>query len=304
MRKKIQHSEAPTLFQFMHHHIIRLERLGKTRTAENYISTLNSFKRFREEHDIRFEEITAELMQHYEAYLQRSGIVKNTISFYNRILRATYNRAVMKGFTSQQYPFREVYTGIDKTVKRAIPLQAVHRIKHLDLSRKPKLILARDLFLFSFYTRGMSFIDMSYLRKSDLKHGILTYRRRKTGQTLTVRWEPCMQDIVNSYTPFGSYLLPILRESGKNEYEQYKTMLRHINRNLKTIGRLAGLSMPLTLYVARHTWASAAKEKQIPLSVISQSMGHDSEQTTLIYLASLDAAVVDNANKLILESLC
>ena len=304
MRKEIYRLEAPTLFRFMHCYITRLEQMGKNRTAEHYQSALNSFRRFRQERDLFFHEITTELMQQYEAHLHHSGIVKNTISFYNRILRATYNRAVAQGYTPQHHPFRKVYTGIDKTAKRAVSLQAVHRIKQLDLSHNPQLTLARDLFLFSFYTRGMSFVDMSYLKKSNLQNGILTYRRRKTGQLLTVRWEPCMQDILDRYTIPGPYLLPILQPTGQDEYEQYKKRLRHINRKLKLIGQLVQLPLPLTLYVARHTWASAAKAKHIPLSVISQSMGHHSEQTTLIYLASLDTAVVDNANKMILDSLC
>ena len=61
--------------------------------------------------------------------------------------------------------------------------------------------------------------------------------------------------------------------------------------------------MPLTMYVARHSWASAAKAKGIPVSVISEGMGHDSESTTQIYLASLDTSIVDSANSIILNSL-
>lgn len=83
----------------------------------------------------------------------------------------------------------------------------------------------------------------------------------------------------------------------------YHNMSYTINRRLKAIANMAHIRMPLTLYVARHSWASAAKAKGIPLSVISQGMGHDSESTTQIYLASLDTAVIDNANALIIASL-
>ena len=76
-----------------------------------------------------------------------------------------------------------------------------------------------------------------------------------------------------------------------------------INRKLKTIGNMVGIQLPLTMYVARHSWASAAKTKNVPISVISEGMGHDSELTTQIYLASLDTAVVDKANRMILKSL-
>lgn len=299
-----QGQDGQTFFVFMRDIISRLKQSGKARTAETYTSALGSLKKFREGKDLLFDEVTSDLMQLYEAHLQGRGVGKNTISFYNRILRATYNRAVEKGLTEQRYPFRHVYTGIEKTVKRAIPLEAVKRIKNLDLSLRPGLEFARDMFIFSFYTRGMSFIDMAYLKKKDLSDGVLTYRRRKTGQLLSIRWEKCMQEIVDRYdTGSGCYLLPIIRNAGENERAQYQNAMFLVNRKLKVIGRMTDLQLPLTMYVARHAWANAAKNKHIPLSVISEGMGHDSEQTTLIYLASLDRAVVDNANSLILNSL-
>lgn len=299
-----QGQDGQTFFVFMRDIISWLKQSGKARTAETYTSALGSLKKFREGKDLLFDEVTSDLMQLYEAHLQGRGVGKNTISFYNRILRATYNRAVEKGLTEQRYPFRHVYTGIEKTVKRAIPLEAVKRIKNLDLSLRPGLEFARDMFIFSFYTRGMSFIDMAYLKKKDLSDGVLTYRRRKTGQLLSIRWEKCMQEIVDRYdTGSGCYLLPIIRNAGENERGQYQNAMFLVNRKLKVIGRMTDLQLPLTMYVARHAWANAAKNKHIPLSVISEGMGHDSEQTTLIYLASLDRAVVDNANSLILNSL-
>ena len=79
-----------------------------------------------------------------------------------------------KGLTAQNYPFRHVYTGVDKTVKRAIPIKDIKALKDMDLSMNPTLDFTRDMFLFSFYTRGMSFVDMAYLKKTDIKNGILT----------------------------------------------------------------------------------------------------------------------------------
>lgn len=144
-------------------------------------------------------EIDSDLMTEYEAYLKSHGVAMNTVSFYNRILRAVYNRAVEKEMTVQRYPFKHVYTGIDKTVKRALPLKIIKRIKKLDLPLKSSLDFARDMFLFSFYTRGMSFIDMAYLKKKDLQNGILSYRRRKTGQQLFIKWEnPCRRLSTNT----------------------------------------------------------------------------------------------------------
>ena len=151
----------------------------------------------------------------------------------------------------------------------------------------------------------MSFIDMAYLKKSDLKNGIIIYRRRKTGQQLTIKWEKCMEDIIakNDGCSTTQYLLPIITNPCADERTQYRNAISRINVALKEVARLAGSNMPLTMHCARHCWASIAKSKNIPLSVISEGMGHDSEETTRIYLASLDTNVVDKANSLILKDL-
>lgn len=294
-----------SLFTFMQEAIGQLKRLNRIRTSETYAATLSSFMKFREGQDILLYEVDSDTMMLYEAWLKGKGICPNTISFYMRILRAVYNRAVEKELVEQKHPFKHVYTGIDKTVKRAVPLKAIKRIKELDLTLKPHLDYARDLFLFSFYTRGMSFIDLAYLKKSDLQNGFLTYRRRKTNQQLTVKWEKCMAEIVAKYNDCSTtqYLLPIITNPLVDERKQYRNAIYRVNTALKEIARMISLPMPLTMYCARHGWASIAKSKNIPLSVISEGMGHDSEETTRIYLASLDSNVIDQANSLILKSL-
>lgn len=293
-----------SLFNFMESIIIKLKQNGKTRTSETYTIALNSFKKFRQGEDIMLDCLTSEVMEAYEAWHQQRGVAPNTISFYTRILRAAYNRAVEDEIIENRNPFRHVYTGVDKTVKRALPLPIIKKIKALDLSLIPSLDFARDMFIMSFMLRGMSFIDMAFLKKTDLKNGYVTYRRRKTGQQLTIEWTKEMQMLLDKYPENESeYLLPIIKNNGTNERYTYRNVGYNINHNLKTVAKKVGISISLTLYVARHSWASAAKAKGIPLSVISEGMGHDSEATTQIYLASLDTSVVDKANSLILKSL-
>ncbi len=282
----------------------QLRQIGKRCTADTYTTAINSFARFRRENDILLDEMDSDLVTAYESYLKSIGICPNSISFYMRNLRAIYNRAVDKELTVQRHPFKHVYTGIDKTVKRAVPLNVIRQIRELDLSLRPVMDYARDVFMFSFYTRGMSFVDMAFLKKKDLQNGILSYRRRKTNQQLFIKWEKPMQELIDKYDTTGSpYLLPIIKSSSKDERRQYKSEAHRINRNLKKIGEQLGLVIPLTTYVARHGWASIAKSKNIPITTISEAMGHDSETTTRIYLASLDTSVVDKANSLILKSL-
>ena len=284
--------------------IARLKRLGKIRTSETYTAALRSFSGFMNDKEVLFDQLNADLIAEYEAYLKGRGNSPNTVSFYMRILKAVYNRAVEDGLTEQRHPFKSVYTGVEKTLKRAISLNDLKHIKGLDLSLKPNLDFARDMFLFCFYTRGMSFIDMAYLRKKDLQNGILSYRRRKTGQQLFIKWERCMQEIVDKY-PINEteYLLPIITKRDEDYRKQYTNELHRVNHLLKKIGKQLDLPILLTMYVGRHSLASIAKSRNVPISVISEGMGHDSENTTQIYLASLDTSVVDKANKKILDLL-
>lgn len=247
-------------------------------TAHNYQSTLNSLMRFRHQFDLPIDRLDVALIQSYEAWLKHRGICRNTISFYMRILRAVYNRAV--------------------------DFSVIKTIKEADLSAHPSLELARDLFLMSFYLRGASFIDLAHLRKSDLREGFLCYTRSKTGQKMKVKWEPLMQEIIEKYqaqTASSPFLLPIL--SGDRLYnKEYHNAQARISYHLRKIARAIGLPCPLTLYVARHSWATIARDRQIPLSVISEALGHDSEQTTRIYLQSISSPEVDKANASILSS--
>ena len=296
--------QGPSFNNYIRQQIARLKRLGKIRTSETYTAALRSFNGFMNDKEVLFDQINSDLIAEYEAYLKGRGNSPNTVSFYMRILKSVYNRAVEEGLTEQRHPFKSVYTGVEKTLKRAISLNHLKRIKGLDLSLKPNLDFARDMFLFSFYTRGMSFIDMAYLRKKALQNSILSYRRRKTGQQLFIKWEKCMQEIVDKYPVNETeYLLPIIIQRDVDYRKQYTNELHRVNHLLKKIGKQLGLSIPLTMYVGRHSWASVAKSRNVPISVISEGMGHDSENTTQIYLASLDTSVVDKANKKILDLL-
>lgn len=296
--------ETNSLTAFMLPIISQLKNQGRVRTGETYKCALDSFMRFRDGEEIILDEINQEIINAYENYLKERQLTLNTISFYMRILRAAYNRAVEKELTAQRHPFRHVYTGIEKTTKRAVNIHIIKQIKNYKFPSGSSLEYARDMFLFSFYTRGMSFVDMAYLKKRNLHNGILTYRRKKTGQQLSIKWEKCMQDILDKYPANPTeYLLPVIISTQKDERKQYRSALTLTNRNLKTISDLVHSPYPLSMYVARHSWASIAKSKNIPISIISEGMGHDSETTTQIYLASLDSSIIDKANHRIINDL-
>lgn len=293
-----------TLFGFMEDIIGRLYQLEHIGTAKNYHAALGSFKRFRGDEDITLEAIDQIMMEDYQEYLKSTGLSSNSISFYMRILRAVYNRAVEQELTKDCKPFRMVFTGTEKTLKRAISINDIKRIKNLDLSLKPNIEFARDIFLFLFFCRGMSFIDAAFLRKTDVRNGVLTYRRHKTNQVLRIKIINPIKELIDRYSDKSSpYLLPIIDCSAADERKQYETALRRINNTLKIIADMVKLPVTLTTYVSRHSWATIAKSKNVPVNIISDALGHESIATTQIYLASIDASVIDRVNELIIKEL-
>ena len=224
-----------------------------------------------------------------------------------RILRSIYNKASHQHIVEQSFPFQNVYTGIDRTRKRAIDKDTILRLLKQDLSFSPSLSFARDLFIFSYCARGMAFVDIAFLRKQDIHNGTISYTRRKTGQRLIIRLEPCMDNILKRYagtTKSSWYVFPLLSsENPEIAFKQYQTALGLYNRQLKKISNLMGLDTLLSSYTARHTWATVARNHHVPISVISAGMGHSSEKTTQIYLASLENSIIDNANRDLLAAL-
>ena len=149
----------------------------------------------------------------------------------------------------------------------------------------------------------MSFVDIAYLKKEDIREGVITYTRRKTRHMLAIRWERAMQRIVNRYPSNTKYLLPIIHSVGTNERSQYRAVQDRVNRLLKSIAEQAGIRKDITMYCARHSWATIAREQKFPVSVISHAMGHNNERTTEVYLKSIDSAVIDNCNRALIHLL-
>lgn len=276
--------------------IADLKKIGKRTTANRFEISLSSFLRYTDGKEVAWSELTSTFILGYEEFLMRRGLCRNSTSCYMRNLRSVVNRAAEQDYEVPRNPFKHVYMGVDKTVKRAVPLATVCKIRDLDLTGYSSLDFARNVFMFAFYTRGMSFVDIAFLKKSDVINGVITYSRRKTRQQLRVRIESATRKIIESFGKNESqYLLPILGD-GADAEQEYVNAYNRVNRNIQKIGKMIGLEMKLTLYVARHAWASIAHANNVSLSTISKAMGHDSENTTLIYLQSLDTSSVDKAN--------
>lgn len=267
-------------------------------TFRNYQSTFRIFRQFLGTMRLSVKAFDKEVVKQFEHYLFSRHLTANTISFYCRILRMVWNRAVADGIVENQpSPFRQVCMRVEKTRKRAVGEATIHRLEGLTLESRG-LAFARDMFLFCYYARGMTFVDLAYLTEKNIEGNTLIYVRKKTRQVLKIGLLPVMKQLIRKYRVADSpFLFPILKTSHPS-FQEYDSALRLQNKRLGKLGKLIGCY--LSTYVARHTWASIAKMKGISEDVISESMGHTSVKTTRIYIASLDHSRLDKANRIVI----
>lgn len=280
---------------------INLKLLGRRDgIAQAYKNTRSSFGRFLGMKDIEINQITSLLIKRYQAFLLSRGLSENTVAYYMRNLKTIYNCMLQDGCnTTSDSPFRGIRTTICKTIKRAITREELIRIAKMefDPDSESHIEFARDIFLFSYYTCGMAFVDIAYLKKSNIESGVIVYYRHKSKQQIRVSVIEPLKKLIDKYQNTSEYVMPILdANQEKSEYEQYRLALARINKNLKITGDCARLDYRLTTYMARHTWATQVKMLGTPVSIISQGLGHTSENTTRIYLQEFDSKVVDSVN--------
>ena len=287
-----------------------LQQSGNLGTAHVYRSSLNAILVFQESESVEFREITPEWLKHFEGSLRARGCSWNTVSTYLRTLRAVYNRAVdLRKAPYVPHLFRSVYTGTRADRRRALDAEDMKKVFARLLQSDavtPAMRSAQELFILMFLLRGLPFVDLAYLRKSDLRDNVITYRRRKTGRPLSVTLTPEAMILVKKYMNRDSsspYLFPFLesREGTKEAYREYQLALRSFNQQLMLLGELLGLGDKLSSYTARHTWATTAYYCEIHPGIISEAMGHSSITVTETYLKPFRSKKIDEANKQVLD---
>ena len=299
-------SSSPSLAEYFSKQIARVREEGRFSTASNYRTALHSFQRFLKGEHLLLKDLTPSLISRYERWLKSSRISMNTISCYMRSLRAVYNKAVEEHQVTDLHPFKDSYTGYPRTDKRSITVSEIRKLQEVSLLPGSTLQLVRDIFLFCIFACGIPFVDVAFLRKSQIdEDGYLTYQRRKTNQQIRLKLPPCALEIVRRYDSCRTdYVFPILTRSRPDEaYRQYRDRLTYYNRQLKKLAQLAGISHKLTSYVSRHSWASLAYDSHTDVSVISKGLGHTSSRTTYIYIKGIDDTRLDEANQKIVNEI-
>lgn len=293
------------LREFMQEMFDNIKQFRSYNTMKNYETAIRSFLSFSGKQEIPINDITAERIAAWQMWLRQKGVCLNTISCYIRSLRSIYNYAVEKKAVIQQHPFDKAFTGKTKTESRSIEIEDIKQLKDLQLRKGTFLELTRDMFLFCFYALGMPFIDLVFLRKSQLSGDTLTYYRQKTGQHVNVCIEPCMREIIDKYATAGSdYVFPLITSTDKDiARKEYLRLLGRYNRALKRLAGKAGVKSRLTSYMARHTWASMAFQRNVDLPVISKALGHTNTHTTLLYIRGINDERLHIANKQLLHEM-
>ncbi|WP_291587632.1 site-specific integrase [Bacteroides sp.] len=285
----------------------RLRESGRYETAKRYQTVLNSFLAFTGQEEVKFESLTPALLLSYEAHLKNKACRQNTISLYIRTLRAICHQAEREEEVKlPPHLFDYLYTGQDPTTKRALSLESLNRIVQFKATKKNvNLAFTRDMYMLSFYLRGIPFVDLAHLRHTDIRDGILYYHRSKTGQPLFVQLDLKADEIIRRHVTDKNkscYLLPLIKRPGdKDEHRQYESALRLYNKRLKLLAKELGIKENLTSYVVRHSWATIAYDHGISVAYISESLGHNSEEVTYHYLESFTIDALTNVNNFIID---
>lgn len=287
---------------FIHQKIAEREQQERFKTAENYLTCARSLSAFLETQNWTMEQLDKGLIQRYAEWMHARGLSLNTSACYLKTLRGLYNMAVRECSIEDKRPFDGQFLGRMETRKRSVSEHDIRRLRQLDLSAAPHLALSRDLFLFGVYAMGMPFIDIAYLRRSQLSDTELHYRRHKTGRRVIVSLEPCLRAIIEKYQSRQSgFVFPVLSgaKTEKTLYQQYRNKLRTHNANLARLSQLVGVT--LTSYVARHTWATTAYSDGVELPLISKALGHAKPSTTLLYIRARMDPRLAQANQVLLR---
>lgn len=294
-------------FTFVEQEKRQLEVTGRYNTAGQYESLRNSVARYCVyagwPERLLLNQITSAFIVDYKKYLERTGLKKSSVSTYLSLLRAVYNRARRIGIvTGDETVFHGSIPRGAPTEKRAVKAGIIRKLMQAELASFPSLARTRDVFMISLYLEGMALRDIMNLKRTDIRNGVITYRRSKTGSILRVRIVPELQELIDKYRTDDSYLFPFLLSDKKHDHKNYKSVLRRINRHLHKLEVLLDIPFHLTMYVARHSWASLAQECDVPIEKISQALGHTSTKTTQIYLKGFNYHVIDEVNRRVIDN--
>lgn len=287
-------------------YIENLKNENRLRYAGMYEISYNSFIKFAKHLDIPFSDIDVGWLKRYEAWGKTQNLSVSTISTRLRHLRAVFNLALLEhAIKSDCYPFHNYKVSkLNKaTAKRALTKDDVRRIMEYE-GKSQMERLAIDIFTFSYLCAGINFIDMAKLKYSNIQENQLVYNREKTKKLIITPLQERAKRIIEKYNDGKSaFVFPILSNFHSSDVQvanRLHKVLANLNKHLKAIGVKLKLPIPLTTYVARHSFATVLKRAGVSTSIISESLGHSSEKITQVYLDSFDKEQMNTAMQALL----
>lgn len=299
-----------TVFEHFQDVIQRMKLSNRLGNSKSYLDTCNSFFKFHSDRDLTFKGLNVTLLEKYEAYLRNRNNQDSGIAFKMRALRALFNSAIRNGIVSNDhYPFDKYKISKlkGKGIKRALTRDEVKRIIEVDLSDRPDLINTKNYFVFSYFVRGINWIDVLKLKKENIQDDYIVYIRSKTKTVFKVKILPPVKEILDYYLNQNratEYVFPILLRDDLTpmqiENRKQKT-LKRFNKELKELAKVAKVAKNVTSYVIRHSYATNLKQLGVSVEKISQSMGHSSVEITNSYLKDFETDEIDFENEKLLN---
>jgi integrase len=299
---------SASFFSFTEKEIESLRTANRISTARSYKGVKSVLETFNGSDRLTFKDINYKFLIRFERDHLAKGNGYNGLSVYLRAIRAIYNKAIKEGVVDKaDYPFDDYKIKSAPTQKRALDHELLKKIIEKKLPKKHACFDARNYFVASFMMYGMNFTDMAFLRKENIVDGRLQYRRRKTSKVFDIKMTPSLEEIFAHYaerTAGTPYVFPIIkRDNLAAQYTDSQWARKRYNKKLKELAKECGIEQNLTSYVSRHTFATEALTKQIPLAAISAMLGHSSLKTTEVYLKGLSSNALDEYNDVVIGDL-
>lgn len=307
IKNKIANKNATNSFYTFGDTLVEeLKKAKRIGTAESTRGVLNVLRTFTKGKDLRFQDITYRFLTSFETDHYSKGNTPNGLAVYMRTIRSMYNKAIKAGLVEKEkYPFEQYKIKTVPTEKRALEWDMLQRIILLELQQGHKWFHARNYFVASYMMYGMNYTDMAHLEKEHVTDGRIRYRRRKTSKLYDIKITPALDKILSYYLSLDAesqFVFPIIkRDTAITIEKDIKHSRKRYNKKLKEIAIECEIEQNLTSYVSRHSFATQAMMKDVPINAISSMLGHSSLKTTQIYLKSLPNNILDDYNDKIMQ---